>query len=235
MHRRGFVQLCAGVAAAAAADPFAFAAPAVEPRMYDRAKLVDEHELPIRASALPVNHNLIFHYPFHGTPCFLLRLDQPTQRDVALNTENGGRYQWPGGVGPRNSIVGYSAICAHRLAYPTRQVSFISFRDKVGQGSQANANTIHCCAEHSEYDPARGARVTAGPAKQPLAAILLEYDRASDALFAVGTLGGELFNEFFSKYQFRLGLEHGDKAWDRARGTVVVRELTNFCQQQISC
>lgn len=235
MRRRGFVQLCAGAAAVAAADPFAFAALAIEPRLYDRAQLVDEHGRPIRANALPVNHNLIFHYPYHGTPCFLLKLDQPTPREVALKTESGGRYRWPGGVGPENSIVAYSAICAHRLAYPTRQVSFISFRDKVAPASQANANTIHCCAEHSEYDPARGARVTAGPAKQPLAAILLEYDQASDALFAVGTLGGELFNEFFSKYQFRLGLEHGDKAWDRAKGTVVVRELTHFCQQQISC
>jgi len=41
---------------------------------------------------------------------------------------------------------------------------------------------IHCCSEHSQYDPAEGARVVAGPAPQPLAAILLDHDPASDAL-----------------------------------------------------
>ena len=32
-----------------------------------------------------------------------------------------------------------------------------------------------------------------GPAPQPLSAILLDYDAASDTLHAVGTLGGDLF------------------------------------------
>ena len=30
---------------------------------------------------------------------------------------------------------------------------------------------IHCCAEHSQYDPARGAEVLSGPARQPLNAL----------------------------------------------------------------
>jgi Rieske Fe-S protein len=45
---------------------------------------------------------------------------------------------------------------------------------------------IHCCAEHSEYDPAAGAKVMAGPAKQPLATILLDYDATTDELSATG-------------------------------------------------
>jgi hypothetical protein len=68
---------------------------------------------------------------------------------------------------------------------------------------------IHCCSEHSKYDPAAGARVMGGPAPQPLCAILLEHDRAGDPLFATGTLGGEMFNTFFAKYDLRLALEHG--------------------------
>ena len=48
---------------------------------------------------------------------------------------------------------------------------------------------IHCCSEHSEYDPATGARVLGGPAPQPLSAILLEHDKSNDYLYAVGTLG----------------------------------------------
>jgi arsenite oxidase small subunit len=234
MERRGFFRLCASGAALAVTQRLALAS-TVEPRMYNRVQLVDDHGKPVRAGTIAVNQNFIFHYPYHGTPCFLLNLGQPTRRDIALKTEEGDSYHWPGGVGPKNSIVGYSAICAHRLAYPTRQVSFISFRDKVARGSHAQANTIHCCAEHSEYDPARGARVIGGPAKQPLAAILLDYDKNSDGLFAVGTLGGELFNDFFSRFEFRLALEHGNKAFDRVTDTAVVTELTDFCQQQISC
>lgn len=96
---------------------------------------------------------------------------------------------------------------------------------------------IHCCSEHSEYDPAAGARVMGGPAPQPLCAILLEYDQATDALFATGTLGGEMFNTFFSKYEMRLALEHGSPA--RARQQVaqstVVTALTRFCKQQVRC
>jgi len=33
-------------------------------------------------------------------------------------------------VGANHSIVAYSAICAHRLTYPTREISFISYRDE---------------------------------------------------------------------------------------------------------
>ena len=49
----------------------------------------------------------------------------------------------------------------------------------------------------------------AGPAPQPLAAILLDYDAGSDELTAVGTLGGEMFNQFFAKYAMKLALEGG--------------------------
>lgn len=34
------------------------------------------------------------------------------------------------GVGPGASIVAFSAICAHRMSYPTRNVSFIDYRHK---------------------------------------------------------------------------------------------------------
>jgi arsenite oxidase small subunit len=232
MERRAFLKLCAGTAALSAPLP---ALGKAAPRFYERVKLVDSHERPVHASALPVNRNFIFHYPYSGTPCFLLNLARPAGGTVTLATEQGQHYDWPGGVGPANSIVGYSAICAHRLAYPTREVSFISFRGQVDKNSHAHANTIHCCAEHSEYDPARGARVVGGPAKQPLAAILLEYDNAADELFALGTLGGELFNDFFLKYEFRLALEYGDQARQPVASTTVVKELRSFCRQEINC
>ena len=93
---------------------------------------------------------------------------------------------------------------------------------------------IHCCAEHSQYDPARGAQVMAGPAPQPLAAILLSYEPKQDTLTAYATLGGELFDEFFRKYEFKLGLDVGPNAHQPVRQAVVT-ELARFCKNEIQC
>ena len=233
MERREFNKICAAGTAMAAGN--AFALTNTEPQFYSRVRLVDYDGLPLMTSRLQIKQNYIFHYPFQGTPCFLLNLGKPTMSEAMLLTANGKSYHWKGGVGANHSVVAYSAICAHRLAYPTKQISFISFRGDVSSHI-GKTNVIHCCAEHSEYDPAQGAKVVSGPAKQPLAAILLEHDRITDELFAVGTLGGELFNDFFSKYDFKLTLEYGsNKARKPATGDVVVTELTNFCQQQVRC
>jgi arsenite oxidase small subunit len=231
MRRREFVFACAGVALAA---PLPAAPADAMPRFYARARLVDPGGKPLRAEGLAANRNFIFHYPFAGTPCFLLNLGKPTKPLAELKTADAQSYQWHGGVGAEHSIVAYSAICAHRLTYPTREISFISYRDERTAGSHF-AHVIHCCSEHSQYDPAEGGKVVAGPAPQPLAAILLDYDSHSDQLFAVGTLGGELFNEFFSKYEFRLALEHGGHAREAIVGECVVSELTQYCRQQVKC
>ena len=121
------------------------------------------------------------------------------------------------------------AICAHRLTYPTREISFISYRAESTPQNRF-AQVIHCCSEHSQYDPAEGAKVVAGPAPQPLAAILLDYDARSDGLYAVGTLGGELFNEFFEKYAFRLALDHNGRARAEVEGNCVVSEADAILQ-----
>lgn len=233
MQRRDFVKLCAGGAATAVAAPFAFAEQPGVPHFYDKAQLLDEFGKPIKAAALKANTNYIFHYPFQGTPCFLLNLDKPTQENIELKTADGKAYVWKGGVGAKKTIVAYSAICAHRLNYPTKQLTFISFRDKKTEYA-SRENIIHCCSEHSEYDPAAGAKVINGPAPQPLAAILLEHDAATDGLIAVGTFGGEMFNEFFRKFEFKLNMEHGSKA-QKATTIATVTELTSFCKQQIQC
>jgi arsenite oxidase small subunit len=230
MERRQFVGFC--VASAAAAATPAFAAQA-EPRHYARVRLVDEGGAPLRAREVPANRNLIFHYPYAATPCFLLNLGHPTA-GAELKTASDQRYEWQGGVGAARAIVAYSAICAHKLTYPTREISFISYRPEKTTGNRF-ASVIHCCSEHSQYDPAQGARVLAGPAPQPLAAILLEHDPASDELFAVGTLGGELFNEFFDKYAFRLQLELGSHARAAVAGSCVVKPLEDYCRQQVKC
>jgi Rieske Fe-S protein len=237
MQRRDFVRACA-VAGLAGAVPEllgqALAQGDARPHFYARARLVDEGGQPIKSKALPVGRNLIFQYPFAGTPCFLLNLGKPIRTSVALRTADAHDYEWPGGTGAGSSVVAYSAICAHKLAYPTRDISFISYRAEKTPGNRY-AQVIHCCSEHSQYDPAAGGRVLAGPAPQPLAAILLDYDRANDELYAVGTLGGEMFNDFFTKYEFKLALEYGGRAKAGVEGSCVVRSLAGYCRQQVKC
>ena len=231
MQRRDFVKLCAASAAALASAGVQADA---RPRLYAKAKLVDEKGAPLRASEVPADRNLIFHYPYAGTPCFLLNLGRAVRARASLKTADQTPYEWSGGVGPQRSIVAYSAICAHKLTHPTRDISFISYRAEKSARNKF-AGVIHCCSEHSQYDPAEGGKVLAGPAPQPLAAILLEWDSSKDEIFAVGTLGGEMFRDFFDKFEFKLALEHGGSPRQQVTGTCVVQALENYCKQQVKC
>mgnify|MGYP006155493549 CR=1 FL=1 len=50
-----------------------------------------------------------------------------------------------------------------------------------------------------------------------------------------GTLGGELFDAFFRKYEMKLSLDVGAKAKNAVAGQSVVRELERFCKNPIQC
>ena len=231
MQRRDFIGVCAASTLTAALPcPAADA----KPRYYARARLDDERGQAVKGRALAVERNFIFHYPYAATPCFLLNLGKPTTQAATLKTEDAQIYHWDGGVGPDRNIVAYSAICAHKLSYPTRDISFISYSPEAMRHN-GHAHVIHCCSENSQYDPYAGAKVVSGPAPQPLAAILLDYDAVSDELFALGTLGGEMFNEFFRRFEFRLSMEYGSRAHQAVEGSCAVSELTHFCKQQIKC
>ena len=232
MQRREFLRLCAASAATGTAP--ALATGDATARWYDRVRLTDAGGAPLRAAAIPAHRNLIFTYPYVTTPCFLLNLGRPAAASRRLRTADKRDYEWTGGVGPARSVVAYSAICAHQLSYPTRDISFISYRTEKS-ARNPHGNVIHCCSEHSQYDPAEGARVVAGPAPQPLAAILLEHDSASDELFAVGTLGGEMFNQFFRKFEVRLALENPGAAREVVSGSASVVPLESYCRQQVKC
>lgn len=183
---------------------------------YASSILTDEHGQPVRAASIKPLVNYLFHYPFVATPCLLLNLG----RDV-------------GGVGGGKAIVAYSAICSHKLAYPAKEVSFIRFQAKAS--SRSEAERIHCCADHSVYDPAASAKVVAGPAPSPLAAIKLLHNEHDDTLRAVGTSGVEQFDAFFAKYDFKLGMEFGGKARNRVTKTTQLQELTQFCRNVAQC
>lgn len=235
MKRRDFLGSCAllsGIASRVHADA---GGEPTRVRRYARVLLVDIHGAPVRRALVAGETNYVFQYPFAATPCFLLRLAAPVSPVPALRREHGESYAAPGGVGPAHDIVAFSAICAHKLAYPTRDVSFIRYQRS--RSATSSGKVIHCCADHSVYDPAAGARVVAGPAPQPLACIALEHDAARDELYALGTIGADQFGRFFEQYAMKLSLEYGDalRARKPVADTTVVRELTSYCRNTIEC
>jgi len=234
LKRRDFVQICAASAAGAALPGEAAVPPTMQARLYRRVKLVDAQRQPVRIESLAAGANYVFDYPYEATPCFLLRLDRAVAGPVDLRTESGLAYRWAGGIGVQKNVVAYSAICAHKMTYPTKAVSFIGYRN--GPSPVAGpGKVITCCSDRSVYDPAAGAKVVSGPAPQPLCTILLEHDPKTDELVAVGTFGGEMFAEFFRKYEFRLQLEQGPRARNAVEGTAVVRELETYSTQWAKC
>src|SRR6478609_2741006 len=234
MDRRCFLESCtAGAATVSVAASFPAWAANARPRAHTRALLVNERGDPLKASDLKPQTNYVFHYPYEATPVFLLDLGKAVAPNT-LSTQDRNAYSWAGGVGRNRSIVAFSAICAHHLVYPTREVSFISFRKTRAQRGVQDG-LIHCCADHSQYDPARGAEVLSGPAPQPLCAVLLAHDRRADTLTAYATLGGELFDDFFKKYEAKLSLDVGPKAHNQVTTRAVVRELEKFCRNPVQC
>lgn len=198
---------------------------------YNRTLLVDKFGRPFKSGQLTAGEAHIFNYPYASTPVFLLALPRKAA-PVDLSDAEHHRYQSLQGIGPKHNIVAYSAICAHKLMYPTPQISFINIRK--GQSGEP-AHVVHCCGDNSRYDPTQGGKVISGPAPQPLAMIMLEWSQASDELHAVGTLGGEMFQEFFEKYDFRLALEHGADFKNKSAKTSVVETALNYSRQHQSC
>ena len=231
--RRALLHWAARLGAACLAGPLTLAdaqSPLVA-RPHGRSLLVDKFGQPFKSAQLAAGEAHIFQYPYQTTPVFLMALPRAAT-PVALATGNKQAYQSLPGVGSARNIVAYSAICAHKLMYPTPAISFINIRK--GQTGEP-AHVVHCCGDNSRYDPTQGGRVISGPAPQPLAMILLEWNAASDELHAVGTLGAEMFQAFFEKYEFRLNLDHGAKALEASANTTWVQPAEQYSRQVQTC
>jgi arsenite oxidase small subunit len=202
-----------------------------EAQRYPRSLLVDSRGSPWTARRLKKGEAFLFNYPYAVSPVFLIDFEHEV-KPAELVTKDKLRYAAPAGVGPNKSIVAFSAICAHKLMYPKPAISFIGLRSG-GRGEPAHV--IHCCGDNSRYDPLHGARVIDGPAPQPLAAVLLEWDASSDQLHAVGTRGGEMFDAFFEKYATQLELEIGSGLRKPSGATVVVQPAITYSRQWQSC
>lgn len=244
MNRREFTRVCSSmVATAIAAGNIPAARASGEKTSYTKTLLQSADKQPLTPESLVTGEPYLFFYPFISTPCFLIDLgSSATAGESNLNDKDGNSYEWQGGAGPENSLVAYSAICTHKMSHPAREISFINYRhDPVSyfskQGkSEERAQVISCCSERSVYDPADGARVLAGPASQPLAAIELEYDQSTGALYATGSYGGDMYDRFFDKFGFRAAIEHkvGDPKKLAGKSTVV-RKVADYSSQIIKC
>lgn len=239
--RRSFIKLCMGAVTAGQIRQ-SFAASRKPAKKYNRVQLVDGKQNPITSKSLSTGTSYVFHYPFITTPCFLLDLGEPVKTDVTLRTEDGDKYNWSGGIGPNHSIVAFCAICAHKMTHPAKAVSFINYRhgtityqDK-NHRQKKGSHLIYCCSERSVYDVRRGAAVLGGPANQPLATVLLDYDETTDRIFAVGTSGGELYDRFFQEFTHRLQLEYRITEVDQLvnEKTEVVL-LDEFSETRMTC
>jgi arsenite oxidase small subunit len=233
MNRRHFIKLCGSAAALTAANAQQLARADIQ--RFAPTLLVDGNGAPIKAAKLVKGTNYLFHYPYLGTPAFLLRLEQPTAREISLKTAAGDKYRWSGGVGPENALVAFSAICPHQLSAALRAQSFLSYTRKKSPVA-GRGQVIVCCAHHSVYDPARGGAVLSGPAPQPLTAILLRHNPKDDSLVANGVAGGELFKDFFKAYKRELIDEFGRGAARQATGkTTAVVPLEEYTGNKYSC
>ena len=241
IQRRTFVKSCVASIAMVSANPNILAK--AEPvNNYSRALLTDDKGKPINSEFLRINHGFVFHYPFVTTPCFIINIGRPVTAVTDLQTHAGEHYQWPGGCGPDKSVVAFAAICSHKLSYPTKTLSFLNYRPESVQYVNSDLSTenrsqlIYCCSERSAYDPAEGAQVLGGPASQPLAAIDIEYNEDEDHYYAVGTRGGELYQQFFERFNFRLALDHKrEDVSARVEDTTRVYSHAEYSAHTVAC
>jgi len=91
-----------------------------------------------------------------------------------------------------------------------------------------------CLAMGMERRRAGGASL--GPAKQPLATILLQAEPETGALYALGTIGGEMYDAYFEKFAFRLALEHRTSDIQRPAGaSSVVMDIETYSHTIMQC
>jgi Rieske Fe-S protein len=188
-NRRNFLKLAliAGAVAAGAAGGASLLR-YVEPpprgaATYPRVQLFYADASPVLVSAYPYGPTstelVVFDYPLTNEPNMLLNLATAA----------------PNGVGPNGTLVAYSAICQHLGSL----LPNISYYPAGACGTFYGGKAfIHCIIHGSTYDPALaasggGAAVITGPAVLPLPQLLLEWDSATDYLFAVGVIGPPVF------------------------------------------
>lgn len=238
MDRRDFLKNCTAVATASLAAPSLFIdllrAQEGSFKAYKKALLVKKDGSPLKPEEIDPGKQYIFFYPHRATPCLLINLGKEV-KPAQIKLKDGSTYNWKGGVGPKKSIVAYSAICSHQFSYPTPEFSFINYYpENIPSKIVKRGRVIQCCAHLSVFDPEKGAQVIDGPAPFPLAAIVLSYENGK--LYALGTLGKELFEDFFDIFKPDLRKLYGSSR--KAKKLVdkcEVLEVEEYAKEVIRC
>jgi len=123
---------------------------------------------------------LAFDYPLANEPNILINLAPP-------NGSSGGATNVPGGVGPKGSIVAFSAICQH-LGCMVPSIAFYP-SGTCPQTFGGLGFYIHCSCHGSTYDPTHNGANLTGPAVRPLPQVSLQWKPSDDSLWAVGVTG----------------------------------------------
>lgn len=121
----------------------------------------------------------LFYYPLRNEPNFLLNLDPLVSAAI------------PGGIGPKGTIVGYSAICQH-LGCPAPAIAYYPPGTCPNNTPGGHTFYIHCSCHGSTYDVTNGAAVLTGPTVKPLPQVTLMSPASgpqANQVFAVGMSG----------------------------------------------
>lgn len=202
---------------------------------FDKVQLTDSNGEALLASQLKKEENYIFNYPLVSTPSILLNLPEATQTDIELFSEDGEKYIWKGGVGVENSIVAYTAICAHQLSHPNPEVSFMQYCKKGESKFLPETSGIICSSHMAVYDPSAGCKRAEGsPATEPLASIVLEIG-PDDTIWAVGVLGPERFKKYLKVFKSEMKEYYGGrrKAKMKTTNTTTVLALKDYTKEII--
>ena len=239
MERRNFLRLSATSAMAVAIAPSLitqklYAEDGSLFKTYEKVQLKDAEGNPLKASSLVEEENYVFMYPHAATPAIMVNLKEASAKDVKLKAEDGTEYVFRGGVGAKGTIVAYSAICAHQMTRPTKEMAMFQYVPSTGNTLAYETAGVFVCSSHlAAYDAKEGGKVLGGPATQGLASIILEID-ADDNIWAVAVLGPDKFEEYFSAFKQELKAEHGRRGAKKLmKDEAKVQTLKNFTAEII--
>lgn len=202
---------------------------------YEKIQLKDAEGNPFKAGALIKEENYVFNFPMISTPCIMVDLGEPTQKDVKLKAEDGTEYIFKGGVGKEGSIVAFSAICPHQLTHPTPDDSFFQYVPKAGKTIAYKEAGVFVCSSHlSVFTPKDGGKRVSGPATEGLTQIVLEIDD-EDNIWAVGALGPAKFHDYLDAFKPEFKKYYGGKRKGKklVKTEAKVVKLSNFSKDLI--
>ena len=239
MERRNFLRLSATSAAVVAVAPSLitqklYAEDGSLFKAYEKVQLKDAEGNPLKAAALVEEENYVFNYPHAATPAIMVNLKEAATKDLKLKAADGTEYVYKGGVGSKGTIVAYSAICAHQMTRPTKEMAMFQYVPTTGKTLAYEKSGVFVCSSHlAAYDAQNGGKVLGGPANQGLASIVLEID-AEDNIWAVAVVGPNMFEDFFGAFKSELKKEYGRKGAKKLiKEETKVETLKNFTAQII--